>query len=84
MRSKSKATTASIILLVVFALALVGGESVQPPMPICSDGIDNDNDGFADDLDLNCRYITPSFDVYCPNWNNETTSPNSFSECDGN
>lgn len=82
MKSKrKKANTIGVIVLMFFALALVGGEATTPPPPICSDGLDNDGDGNPDDQDLNCRYITPSFDVYCPNWDNETISPNSFEEC---
>lgn len=81
MKSKSKTTTLGVIVLVVFALALVGGEAVPQSPALCSDGLDNDGDGNPDDLDLNCRYITPSFNVYCPNWDNETVSPNSFEEC---
>lgn len=85
---KSKASSAIVLFLVVFAFALVGGEN-SPTLPVCSDGLDNDGDGNVDQMDNECNYQGP-FDPfteefpppqYCPNWNDETQAPTSANDC---
>ena len=44
-------------------------------MPLCSDTIDNDSDGYIDTLDANCHLDGDLQKTYVPTWNSETTSP---------
>ena len=81
---KKSASSIGIIFLIAFATILVGSTPEPPTPTACADGYDNDGDGFADDQDNECRYITPDFNIYCFKWDNETVAPTSFAECDGN
>ena len=80
-------------LIVVLALLLIFGgiitlndqEATQGATQ-CNDGIDNDGDGNNDSSDGNCMWATdatpptvPTF-YYCPDHNNEATSPSFSSE----
>jgi hypothetical protein len=57
-------------VLCFLGLALIGAEP-GPVLPQCSDGIDNDGDGFTDEEDAKC--ILQLQDTYhCPLWDSET------------
>ena len=72
-------------------LALLGSTG-ETPMPHCSDGIDNDGDGSADEMDPQCQFnigddgpsdelsSDPEF-LYCPYWDDENSSPTDSSYC---
>ena len=87
-RRKKMASGAAVVLLVIFGFALAGG-TPEPVLPLCSDGIDNDGDGVADQDDMDCRRVTgvsPGFgepppSTYCPLWNDETTPPTTPEQC---
>jgi hypothetical protein len=81
-------------LIVVVALLLVfwniidlnQSEASQSASTQCNDGIDNDGDGSNDSSDGNCLWGTdatpptvPTF-YYCPDHNDESTSPSFSSE----
>jgi hypothetical protein len=85
---KSKASSAIVLFLVVFAFALVGG-SPEQSVPACSDGLDNDGDGQIDGFDNECKYTfpvdptsqDPPTSIYCPNWDDEANPPQTEQEC---
>ena len=88
---KSKAAFTGITLaLLLLVLMFQGGEDT-PPMPQCSDGIDNDSDGGIDSTDYECYFLPandpnssePPGNQYCANWDDESQQPTNQQECDG-
>jgi len=88
MASRKKMAGGAVILLVVFAFALVGG-TPEPYVPACSDGLDNDGDGQIDGYDNECKYTFPVDPnsqeppqvIYCPNWDDEASPPPTEQQC---
>ena len=88
MATRKKMAGGAVVLLAVFGFALAGG-SPDPFIPACSDGLDNDGDGFVDNNDDGCRLVTgvsadpgdPPPSVYCPSWDDETTPPQDAQQC---
>ena len=88
MVSKKKMASGAVFLLAIFGFALVGGTN-SPTLPQCSDGIDNDGDGMADNQDDGCRLVvglssdpmTPDPSIYCPSWDDEHHPPTTEQEC---
>lgn len=89
--TSSKKAQAVLFAVGFFALILVGGEYTPPP-PECSDGIDNNGDGFADANAVECYYTPapapgdtePPVMQYCPNHADENHPPMNQDQCNGN
>lgn len=78
----------------VAIFCIVVGSWVVPeppvPMPECSDGIDNDGDGYTDDgngNDPECQFLehfappTPPTVHDCPLWMSEANGPTNLQQC---
>jgi hypothetical protein len=54
-----------------------------PPQPECSDGFENEGDGWVDSEDPECFFNDPVEGmIYCPAWNSESFPPANRQECD--
>lgn len=92
----SKGSIAAGFVLFTLIFAGIGGMGDPPPLPQCSDGIDNNSDGSIDITfdaitgaiqpppvsDPNCFFFDPMIgDIPCPNWDSEFARPSTAGEC---
>lgn len=84
MSKKTQITTTGVIILVFLGISVIG-DTEKIEMPQCSDGIDNDGDGLADNQDDGCLFFMASTGstqpVYCENWNDEQNPPQTLNDC---
>ena len=60
-----------------------GSCQYPPPQSECSDGFENDGDGWIDSEDPECFFNDPVEGmIYCPAWNSEAFPPATRQECD--
>ena len=98
MADRSKSVFALMVLVLAIAGVSTDTTSNEDTTPACSDGIDNDGDGFIDanledseSSDPECFFEDPEntgpfgqpLTQFCFNWTSETVAPTTPEECNG-